>query len=87
MNEMQTIGLIVMAIVTLGGFVALVLKFVQPINELRVVIQKLIDTLDSLTKDNTEHEKRLNDHDDHLSKLDGRVGKLETKMNIYHHDK
>ena len=87
MNEMEMIGLIVLAIVALGGFVALIAKFTKPINELRIVIQKLIDKLDSLTKDNTEHENRLNQHDQDLNKLDGRVGKLETKMDMYHQGK
>lgn len=86
MSDMEMIGLIVLAVVALSGFVTIVIKFTQPINELRLAIQKLIDKLDSLSGDNEEHEKRLKEHDIHFNKLDGRVGKLETKMKIYHHD-
>lgn len=86
MSEFEIIGLIVAGVITLGSFVGVVLKFTQPINELRIVIQKLLDKLDSLTKDNTEHDKHLADHDEHLNKLDGRVGNLETKMEIFHRD-
>ena len=78
------VGYAVLAIITLGSFVGLVLKFTQPINELRVVIQKLNDNIDSLKSDNTNHSKRLDKHGEQIDKLDNRVGKLETKMNIYH---
>ena len=86
MSDMEMIGLIVLAVVALSGFVTIVIKFTQPINELRLAIQKLIDKLDSLSGDNEEHEKHLKEHDAHFNKLDGRVGKLETKMKIYHRD-
>lgn len=86
MGEMEFLGLLIVSIITLGGFIALVLKFTQPINELRVVIQKLIDKLDTLSGDTAKQETRLNDHDNHFVKLDGRVDKLETRMDMYHHD-
>jgi outer membrane murein-binding lipoprotein Lpp len=83
-EEALLIGYAVLAIITLGSFVGLVLKFTQPINELRVVIQKLNDNIDTLKSDNTTHSKRLDKHGEQIDKLDNRVGKLETKMNIYH---
>ena len=86
MDELQIVGLLVAGLVTIGGFIAVILKFIQPINELRVMIQKLIDTLDSLKNDNSEHGKRLDIHDAHFNALDGRVGTLETKMGMYHHN-
>ena len=84
MDEMQLLGYAVTAIITLGGFIAVIMKFTQPINELRVVIQKLNDNIDTLKSDNTNHSKRLDKHGEQIDKLDNRVGKLETKMNIYH---
>lgn len=83
-EEALLIGYAVLALITLGSFVGLVLKFTQPINELRVVIQKLNDNIDTLKSDNTNHSKRLDKHGEQIDKLDNRVGKLETKMNIYH---
>lgn len=87
MNELEIVGLLVGGVVVLGSFIAIILKFMQPINELRVAIQKLIDKLESLTSAKAEHDKRLDEHDDHFSKLDNRVVNLETKMSMYHHDK
>ena len=84
MDETQFLGYLVIAIVTLGGFVAVIMKFVQPINDLRVVIQKLNDSIDSITKNNERQTKRLDKHDDQIDKLDHRVGTIETKMDLYH---
>ena len=84
MNEMQLIGYAVTAIITLGAFVAVIQKFTQPINELRVVMQKLNDNIDMLKNDNAVQTKRLDKHGEHIENLDNRVGKLETKMDMYH---
>lgn len=84
MDEMQYLGIVITALITLGSFIALIMKFVQPINELRVVIQKLNDRLDAKNEQDETRDKRIDAHGMHLDNLDGRVGKLETKMNIYH---
>ena len=83
-EEALIIGYAVLALITLGSFITLVLKFTQPINELRVVIQKLNDNIDSLKSDNENHDKRIEKHGQEIDKLDHRVGKLETKMDMYH---
>ena len=83
-EEALIIGYAVLALITLGSFITLVLKFTQPINELRVVIQKLNDNIDTLKNDNKSHDERITKHGDQIDKLDNRVGKLETKMEMYH---
>lgn len=84
MDEMQFMGYLVSSIITLGGFVAIIMKFIQPINDLRVVIQKLNDNIDALKDDNTQHGKRIDKHGEQIDKLDHRVGKIETKIEMYH---
>ena len=84
MGEEQFLGYLITGFITLGGFVAVIMKFIQPINDLRVVIQKLNDTIDTLKNDNSAQSKRLDKHGDQIDKLDNRVGKLETKMDLYH---
>ena len=83
-NETQIIGLIVIAIVTLGGFITIILKMTQPINDLRVVIQELRDCINSLKNDNSTQNKRLDKHGEEIDKLNNRVGKIETKISMYH---
>lgn len=84
MNELQFLGYLVSAIITLGGFVAVVMKFIQPINDLRVVIQKLNDNIDILKNDNAQQTKRIDKHDEQIQDLDHRIGKAEIKIDMYH---
>lgn len=82
MDEIQFLGYLIMALITLGSFIAVIMKFVQPINELRVVIQKLNDNIDSLKKDNAAQNKRIDRHGERIDQLDNRVGKIETKIEM-----
>lgn len=84
MGETEFLGYLVVALITLGSFIVLILKFTQPINELRIVIQKLNDNMDVLKSDNSEHGKRLDKHEGQINELGNKVGKLETKVNMYH---
>lgn len=84
MNEVEFLGYLVSALITLGGFVAVIMKFIQPINELRVVIQKLNDTIDALKDDTDILNKRIEKHGEQIDDLDHRVGKIETKIEMYH---
>ncbi len=86
MDELQFVGYLVSAIITLGGFVAIIMKFIQPINDLRVVIQKLNDNIDALKNDNTQQNKRIDKHGEQIDSLGHRVDKIETKMEMYHKD-
>lgn len=87
MDNTQFLGYLITAIISLGGFIGIIMKFVQPINDLRVVIQKLNDNLDSLKTDSGKHDKTLEVHEEKIDNLDRRVGGLETKMDIYHKDR
>lgn len=91
MDDLQFVGNVVTAVITLGGFIAVIIKFIQPINDLRVVIQKLNDNIDTMKSDNEKQEIRMNKHDEDISrherdigKLDTRVGKLETRVETLH---
>ena len=82
MDEIQFLGYLIMAVITLGSFIAVIMKFVQPINELRVVIQKLNDNIDSLKSDNAVQNKRIDRHGERIDQLDNRVGKIEMKIEM-----
>lgn len=83
-EEAQFIGEAIKTIITLGAFVAIVVKFIQPINELRIVIQKLNDNIDAMKKDNENHEKRINNHGSRLDDHEKRINTLEIKVGTYH---
>lgn len=84
MNEMQFLGYLITAIITLGAFVAVVQKLTQPINDLKVVIQELRDCIGELRSDNNKQNKRLEKHGEEIDDLKDRVGKVETRMDMYH---
>ena len=86
MPQTQIIGYIVLAVVTLGGFIGVIQKITQPINDLRIVVQELRDCINSLKTDNSTQNKRLDKHGEEIDKLNSRVQKIETKMTLYHRE-
>lgn len=86
MDEAQIIGYIVLAVITLGSFMAVIQKFTQPINELRVVIQELKDCINNITKDNARHTERLDKHRDQIEELQKDVVEIKSKISVFHHN-
>ena len=86
MGEAEILGYAVTVVITLGAFIAVIQKFTQPINDLRVVIQKLNDNIDALKTDNANQNKRLEKQGEEINLLDKRVGSLENKVEIYHRE-
>lgn len=84
MDHLTFIGYLVASVVTLGGFIAVIAKFTQPINDLRIVIQKLDDTISSMQKIDSLHDKRITEHGKQIDSLNNRIGVIETKINYYH---
>lgn len=84
MNEMQFLGMLVTALITLGGFIAVIVKFTQPINDLRLLIQKLDDTITNLMKDGERREERIKKHGEEIDDLKDRVKTVETEIKMYH---
>lgn len=82
MDDVVLIGYAVTAIVVLGGFVGVIMKFTQPINDLRVVIQKLNDKIDSMIEDANELKTRVGEHGKEIDDLGTRVCKIETRIDI-----
>lgn len=88
MAEAQVVGLIIGAVVLIGSFVALVVKilnkFTEPINELRIVIQRLDDTLRTLTSDIESIRRRVDNHGEQIDKIAIDLQTLNTKVSMYH---
>ena len=88
MADMQFLGYLLTGLGVIIAFITSVAKIgdrvAKPINELRLVIQKLSDAIDNMKEINTTQNKRLDRHSEHLDKLDNRINKLEVKMDMYH---
>lgn len=84
MEQAQLIGYGVIALSTILGFIVTVLKFIQPINELRIVIQELKDCIKNIIKDNARHTERLDKQRDQIEQLQKDVVEIKLMMNVYH---
>lgn len=82
MDDVVLIGYAVTAVVVLGGFIGVIMKFTQPINDLRVVIQKLNDKIDSIIADANELKIRVGEHGKEIDALGTRVCKIETRIDM-----
>ena len=82
MDDVILIGYAVTAVVVLGGFIGVIMKFTQPINDLRVVIQKLNDKIDSMIEDANELKTRVGEHGKEIDALGTRVCTIETRINL-----
>lgn len=82
MNEAQFIGNAILALITLGSFVAIINKFTQPINELKIVIEKLNSCIEHIKEDEAVQNKRLEKHGFEIDDLKTRIGKVETKLEV-----
>ena len=83
-DEVQFLGYLVLAVITLGGFIGVITKITQPVNDLRVVIQELKDCIKSIKADNETQNKRLDEHGKEIDDLKASVGELKVKMDIFH---
>lgn len=86
MDANQFLGYLITGIITLGGFVAIVWKFTQPINDLKIVIQELKDTLNAMRENDKRRDATLEAHGKDISELRETVGKLTTRVDMYHHE-
>lgn len=84
MNEMQVLGYVITSIITLGAFIGVIVKFTQPINDLRLLIQKLDTTITNLMKDGERRDQRIKKHGEEIDELKIRVKTVETKIDLYH---
>lgn len=84
MEQAQLIGYGVIALSTILGFIVTVLKFIQPINELRIVIQELKDCITNIIKDNARNTERLDKQRDQIEQLQKDVAEIKLMMNVYH---
>lgn len=86
MDPNQFLGYLISGIITLGGFVAIVWKFTQPINDLKIVIQELKDTLNAMRESDKRRDETLEAHGRDINDLRETVSTLKTKVEMYHHD-
>lgn len=86
MDANQFLGYLITGIITLGGFIAIVYKFTQPINDLKIVIQELKDTLRAMKDNDRRRDETIEAHGHEIKDLRETVGQLKTKVEMYHRE-
>lgn len=83
-------GMVAVALIALLGFIYVIRqnaqKEVEIFTDLKICITKLSDEIKAMRETDTTRDKRIEKHGEKIDKLDNRVGKLETKMDMYHND-
>lgn len=84
MNE--TVGIIIAAIVVIAGFVSVIVKVMNPINDLNLNIVKLTAAIDRLIDNDKKQDERISNHGKEIDELktgfaehDVRLRTLENK--------
>lgn len=84
MEEITILGYVLIALITIVGFIVSIIKLTKPINDLRITVQELKGLIESLRETETTQNTRLDTHGQEIDDLKIKVGKLETKVNMYH---
>lgn len=84
MEEVTILGYVLLAFITIVGFIVSIIKLTKPINDLRIAVQELRDCIESLRETETTQNTRLEKHGKEIDDLKLKVGQIETKVNMYH---
>lgn len=84
MSQTEFLGLLIPALSVLAGFITVIIKINQPINDLRLVVQELKDCIASLKNDNATQNRRIDEHGKEIDQLKLDVQKIKTKVEMYH---
>lgn len=88
MEQAQAIGYFIIAGGAVISFVISVNKisdkFTGPLNELKIAIQKLNDSIEHLLKDSEVLKDRIAKHGQEINDLISRMDKLEIKVEMLH---
>lgn len=80
----EFLGYLVLGLSTLIGLFFAAQKFLEPINALNLAVQELRDYIGSLKEDDERQNADIKEHGEQINQLKERVGKVETKMDLYH---
>lgn len=84
MEEVTILGYVLIALITIIGFIISIIKLTKPINDLQLAVQELRGLIKSLGETEATQNTRIDAHGQDIDELRLKVGKLETKVNMYH---
>lgn len=84
MENATIIGYVMLAMISIGSFVILVIKFTKPINDLRVVIERLNTLITELKSANEKNRHDIEEIHSRINKINTKVDELAIKVSLYH---
>ena len=88
MEQAFTIGAVILALLSIFKLIGAVNsfseKFTGPLNELKIAIQRLNDSIEHLIKDSEVLKDKITKHGQEIHHLNSRMDKVELKMDMYH---
>ena len=88
MEQAFTIGAVVLALLSIFKLIGAVNsfseKFTGPLNELKIAIQRLNDSIEHLIKDSEVLKDKITKQGQEIHHLNSRMDKVELKMDMYH---
>ena len=85
-NEIFMLGAVLLAIITLGSFVTLIIKLMGPINQLNLAVQELRDLIRTQKEQLDNQNRKLEEHSKVIDVLNLKLERLETKVHMYHNN-
>ena len=83
-NEIFMLGAVLLAIITLGSFVTLIIKLMGPINQLNLAVQELRDLIRTQKEQLDIQNRRLEEHGKAIDQLTLNLERLKTQVHMYH---
>lgn len=80
MTQNEVVGMVVIAVITLGSIFTVFLKATKPINDLNMNIIKLNETIKNLLENEKIQNKRLDKHGEEIDQLKSLVAIHEERL-------
>lgn len=84
MDETLFLGYSVLTVITLGAFMLVIQRFMQPVNDLKIAIQELRDYIGTLKESNAAQNKRIEELEKTVNALDKTVEKILAIVQLHH---
>ena len=83
-NEVFMLGAVILALITIGSFVALIVKLMGPINQLNLAVQELRSLIKAQKEQLDTQNRKLEEFGRAIEQLKIKFETLETRVDMYH---
>ena len=85
-NEIFMLGAVIVALITIGSFITLIIKLMGPINQLNLAVQELRDLIRAQREQLDVQNRKLEEHAKAIDQLNLKFERLATQVDMYHNN-